>query len=135
MKKLEFETSKGKWVLIDGSDLPKVDKIIVENDTNFIKLSDITEEQASEIVQMTWISDNINLCEFKNYDTNGNGSLSSSIESLHSLIESKGVHLFENPYENSTDLNSSFFSMQEDFNKEKEAEEKTFYNPYLFKVI
>lgn len=125
MKKLEFETSKGRFLVSESDE---------HYDYRFIGLlSRITEEQASEVVN-----------EFKYHPTlikkvfidylNEDFYFESAIESLHSLLESKGIHLYENPYTNSTDLYSSFFSMQTDFNKEKEAEEKTFYNPYIFKL-
>ena len=113
MKKLEFETSKGRFLIVDAIENANVH--------TGIKLSEITEEQASEIVKMTWISDNIKLCKFKNYDINGNGSFSSATESLHSLLKSKGIHLFKNPAPllHHTRL---------------EKEQKTFHNPYIFKL-
>lgn len=143
MKKLEFETSKSRFVVIDNN---QDDNMVIQflkdipygSYMNRIKLSEITEDQASEIVDepVKFFNPTNPYCVedvvYINYNS-GKGFWT-AIESLHSLLESKGIHLFKNPYTNSTDLNSSFFSMQEDFNKEKEAEQKTFYNPYIFKM-
>ena len=64
MKKLEFKTSKGRFLVVDA--------INNANIHTGIKLSEITEEQASEIV--------------------------GSIEELHSLLKSKGIKITNNPY-------------------------------------
>lgn len=124
MKELKFKTDKSEFTLNDGGE--------------GIPLKKITEEQASEIVKMTWISSNPNLCKFKNYDVNGNGSLSSAIESLHSLLKSKGINLFENPCERFSPYDSRSKTGKHDWNEEdviervyKEAESKTFYNPCI----
>src|SRR5690606_4848510 len=90
----------------------------------FCDAKNITEEQASKIVDyFTEYSK-----RYQDYERLECAYLT-AIESLHSLLKSKGIHLYDNPYTNSTDLNSSFFSMQTDFKKEKEAEEKTYRNP------
>nr|WP_317633077.1 hypothetical protein [uncultured Flavobacterium sp.] len=96
MKKLEFETSKGRFVIKGLNFIPL--------NCNGIKLSEITEEQASEVV--------------------------GSIKELHSLLKSKGIYLFENPY-------GEWFSDFKNANDELDwqlAEQKTFYNPYIFKL-
>ena len=113
MKKLEFETSKGEFLLMDmkhnsyfqNTELPKGYTTV-----NFIKLSQITEEQASEVVGLP-IS---NIAIYNKL-------------SLHEPLESKGVHLFENPYKDVGLIPSHEQKLY------REAEEKTFYNPYLFK--
>lgn len=100
MKKLEFKTSKGSFMLVDS--------IEIEG----IKLSEITEEQASEIVDKK--------IGYKNYlestDVISNYSCVTATKSLHSLIKSKGAYLYENPHNT------------------VEAEQKTFYNPVIFKL-
>lgn len=112
MKKREFETRKGKFTLVDG----------FYHINGGINLSKITEEQASEIVDEVW-------GKYKNYETDeraGNYNrfvCDSAIESLNSLLKSKGVHLFENP----TKERFVYFEY-------REAERKTFYNPYIFKI-
>lgn len=89
MKKLEFETSKGRFLVSESDE---------HYDYRFIGLlSRITEEQASEIV--------------------------GSIKELHSLLKSKGVHLFENPYKDCEDKDLEWLN-----------NELTFYNPYIFKL-
>lgn len=130
MKKLEFETSNGRFLVSESDE---------HYDYRFIGLlSRITEEQAREIVDEFLFnandgSDYGDEKVYKDYVTD-EIYLTNPIESLHSILKSKDIHLFENPYTKSTDLNSSFFSMQVDFNKEKQAEQKTFYNPYIFKL-
>ena len=147
MKELRIETSKGRFVVIDKNQdwcfgekfnyfgENKHDAFNIK-DINLcfsfskcFKLSEITEDQARNIVDLKGD-------RFQDYNHVSccDRWCNTAIESLHSLLKSKGVHLFENNYKKSTDLNSSFFSIQEDFNKEKEAEEKTFYNPYIFKL-
>lgn len=75
MKKIEFETSKGKFLVCDA----------VENANihTGISLKEITEEQASEIVGI---------------EINMNHSANHNIMQLHSILKSKGIHLFYNPY-------------------------------------
>ena len=101
MKRI-IETRKGRFVV---KYYETWSELII--DANFYKLklgvsifkiSEITEEQASEIVKMTWINNDERLCRYKNYDINGNGSFSSSIESLHSLLESQGIEITNNTY-------------------------------------
>lgn len=97
-----IETSKGRFVVKHYETWSEL--IIDANyyklklDVNIFKLSKITEEQASSIVEMTWINNDERLCKYKNYDINGNGSFSSSVESLHSLLESQGIEITNNTY-------------------------------------
>lgn len=136
MNKIEFETSKGSFVLIDESELTKIDKIIVSNDNDFIKLSEITDKQASEVVDSFDLFGNINV-GYKNYSEE-EPVLNTAKESLHSLLKSKGVYLFENPIIHPNDMGiqpASFSWYLEQENQHNEAELKTFYNPYLFKKI
>ena len=117
MKKLEFETSKGRFVLVDNNQYNEavidfLKKVNYGSYMNRIKLSEITEEQASEIVGFQYM-------DYMSKPT--------AIESLKSLLKSKGIHLFVNPYKQSN---------KEYFNKIhfEQSEEKTFYNPYIFKL-
>ena len=50
MKKLEFETSKGKFLVVDEKDYSVFHLMLTENGHEAISLKEITEEQASEIV-------------------------------------------------------------------------------------
>lgn len=149
MKELRFSTSKGEFLMVDMPlDVDKIAygiggvKIKQGNDkkwTSFLSakcelvntLKHITEEQASEIVDdyKKW---------FKNYsykeDAVGGQRVSivvfpyhkKAIDSLFSLLDSKGIHLFENPIEIGTS--------KEDYEIYKNSEQKTFYNPYIFKI-
>lgn len=121
MKKIEFETSKGKFLIKEYDTFNDLVK-----DANFYKqkickLSEITEEQASEIVDE---DKDYGVRIFQNYQTTSMQYFDeqiTAIGSLHSLLKSKGIHLYENPAPllHHTRL---------------EAEAKTFYNPYIFKL-
>lgn len=113
MKTLEFETSKGKFRLVDEKDYMVFHSMIIENGFYYLELKEITEEQSSEIVS---------------FEEEYNISLYSSAKNkLHSLLKSKGIHLFENPYADKIGITDF------DYHRNK-AEQKTFYNPYIFKL-
>lgn len=121
MKKLEFETSKGRFVIVDGvgEDFAMDLTHMIICDEWFVKLSEITEEQASEIVDYSILK---NMYASYNYGFCTNSYVyKTAIESLHSLLKSKGIYLYKNPAPllHHTRL---------------EAEQKTFYNPYIFKL-
>lgn len=99
------------------------------------KGSELTEEIASELVKMTWINDNNNLCRYKNYNLEGNGSLISPKESFISAVESKGFYWLEKECDNQFCENgkvdvgyNTFLNCQVC----EGAEEKTFRNPLIF---
>lgn len=132
MKKLEFETNKSRFVIVDNKDFPKSlddysfyieEKLLIGG----IKLSEITEEQASDIVDepVKFFNPTNPYCveDVVYIDYTSREGFWTAIESLHSLLESKGVHLFKNPY--ISKINPLEY---------KEAKEKTFYNPYIFKI-
>lgn len=141
MKKLEFETSKGRFLVV-GEKI-NLDTWDYKYPLVFIsKLSEIPEEEASEIVDEPFglgVGDN-NILVFKDYEDEDNAYLS-SIDSLHSLLKSKGIHLFKNPLKDS-ELSfignvsgiDMLLAKQKHDRRIKEAEEKTFYNPYIFKI-
>lgn len=111
MKELKFKTSEGKFLLLETlSDNYRLFGFI-----KGIKLSEITEEQASDIVSSLVA------------DKQGNKSY---VYTLHSLLKSKGIHLFKNPYTKQVDEN---YSKHNRILFEK-SEAKTFYNPYIFKL-
>lgn len=112
MKKFEFETSKGKFVLVDG---------YVENG---IDLKQITEQQASEIVHNKHPISGGFVNYFESTSLITSYSCFSAIQSLHSLLKSKGVHLFKNPFLDFETLDPSAVY----------AEQNTFYNPHIFKL-
>lgn len=82
----EIVPSKGGNIIIQGIEYKVIGK-----------LSGITEEQASEIVDNSMM----NSFFYKNYINEGFKGrtwLHSSIQSLHSLLESKGFEIKENTY-------------------------------------
>lgn len=72
MKTLEFETNKGKFVLVDNPILP----MSLSVTSKYIKLSEITEEQASEVI-------GYEISKVAKYNK----------LQLHSLIESNGIDI------------------------------------------
>ena len=130
MKTLEFETSKGKFKIIDMPDEIRVNgwngSIVIDKENQISRekyekgfyLINATEEQANAIVDKV-----MNNQHFQNYDFKEitDRWTKSAIESLHSLLKSKGIHLFRNPN------NSDYFT-------NRSTEEKTFYNPFIFKL-
>lgn len=118
MKKLAFETSKGRFVVVDGvgEDFAMDLTHMIICDEWFVKLSEITEEEAREIVELKGDRfqdyNHISCCD---------RWCNTAIDSLHSLLKSKGIHLYKNPAPllHHTRL---------------EVEQKTFYNPYVFKI-
>lgn len=108
MKELKFKTSKGRFVIKDLNFIPL--------NCNGIKLSEITEKQASEIVDLKGD-------RFQDYNHVSccDRWCNTAKESLHSLLKSKGIHLFENPND------SDYFT-------NRSTEQKTFYKPYIFKL-
>ena len=130
MKTLEFETSKGKFKIIDMPDEIRVNgwngSIVIDKENQISRekyekgfyLRNATEEQANAIVDKV-----MNNQHFQNYDFKEitDRWTKSAIESLHSLLKSKGIHLFRNPN------NSDYFT-------NRSTEEKTFYNPFIFKL-
>lgn len=119
MKKLEFETSKGSFLL--------------NEEGKGISLKEITEKKASEIVDEFLFnandgSDYVDQEVYKNYITD-EIYLTNPKESLHSLLESRGIYLYEKPY-----LPEELINNQEAFIADLKAEQKTFYNPYIFKI-
>lgn len=121
IKKLEFETSKGRFVVEEASD----------KNLGRILLKHITEEQASDIVDSEY-----NISNYVQYNP-------TAIYRLHSLIKSKGWYL-ENPYGNEPIRPTVSGSERHkqivhfDFFKQKsawqEAESRTLHNPVVFKI-
>lgn len=113
MKTLEFKTSKGEFILVDG--------VYHEG----IKLSEITEDKASEIVSSSMGNKNF----------------------LLFTLKQKGVYLYDNPFikpkipneqtlkkfHNKGYGENDFVDLKYDQHMYDLAEQKTFYNPYLFK--
>lgn len=123
MKKINFETSKGKFVVVDIKEFDNIGVSRIGIDINgiffsgakgIIQLKKITEQQASEIVDSEY-----NQSKYGQYEPN-------AIHRLYSIITSNGYHLFENPYTDAQKYSES---------KYFDAEDKTFYNPIIFKLV
>lgn len=118
MKKLEFTTEKGVFILEEASD-KNLGRVLVKY---------MTEEQFDGVVDsITWryTSGGSNTV-YRNYlcnnEVSGSGVLESAKQSFESLIKSLGWYLFENPYKNFADEIGC-----------DQAESKTLYNPVLLK--
>lgn len=82
MKQLKFESNNKHWFVVDETELPKIDQILIISDNRFIRISQITEEQASEVLPMV----------FGRFYTYEDGFASEDYKLvLHSLLKSKGV--------------------------------------------
>lgn len=114
MKTLEFKTSKGGFMLVDSVEIEG------------IKLSEITEEQASYIVGSV---------EERLYKDDVSEYFKTAIHSLQSLLKSKGVYLYENPVKFPEYIDGYpdvyLDSIQQEIHL---AEQQTFYNPVIFKL-
>lgn len=132
MKVLEFETSKGKFKLIDMPETIRINGwngAIVIDDENQIPqdkytkgfyLKNVTEKQASEVIDYYNFGTNENkdigyLCYYS-----GKFILNSATKSLYSLLQLQPVQLFKN-------------TAKLLMNK-LESEAKTFYNPFIYKL-
>lgn len=114
MKKIEFETSKGRFVVIDKNQdwcfgekfnyfgENKHDAFNIKDiDLCFsfskcFKLSEITEEEASEIVDYSVLKQKYSSYSF-GFSTHSY-CYNSAIESIHSLLESKCITDLTNKY-------------------------------------
>lgn len=143
MKKFEFESNGSKWLLVDSDNYGRVMHPEIEY-LEVCRLKNITEEQASEVVEYgdATPSNCVYTVGYKDYNTGEDDYwYESSIESLRSLFKSKGIHLFENPYRDDWDELCTWG--HGDFSKDgkssfqlfTEAEKNTFYNPVLFKIL
>lgn len=94
-----IETSKGSFLV---KDIPSLDLVYDDKLNDYllslkrIKLSEITEEQASEIVQQS-IHTDLYAHYVKDIEVN-TFCYNSAIQSLHSLIESQGIEITNNTY-------------------------------------
>lgn len=131
MKKIEFKTIKGDFVLVDNRGRANYYDVISDfimrgvNLKYINQIKDITEKQASNIVDNP-TSDGFypRYWNFEDGNTMWYCLKDNALESLHSLLKSKGVYLYENPNDNQCGTIEW-----------QEAEQNTFYNPYLFKKI
>lgn len=106
------------------------------------KGSELTDEIAEALVYKTALFEGGGM-HYQNYkQLIGKEWFFTALQSFISAIESKGYHWGDNPVEEpaKNDLNGSFFTMQQNFHKEKkyeEADSKTF-NPdktLIFEIL
>ena len=120
MKKINLETSKGKFIVVDIEsdkdiyDIQSKFGYLLKDFCDWTYLKDITEQQASDIV------------EYKYNQSNYGQYNPTAIHRLHSLITSNGYYLFDNPYTDAQKYSES---------KYFEAQDKIFYNPIIFKLV
>lgn len=141
MKKLQFSSNGKEWLLLD------VRKELIELNFDRIRLkvggldvkpigllNQITEEQASEVVEHRVWTDGFKV--YHNYNGKQTFGTFTATDSLQSLLQSKGVHLFENPIKppKTTVYRDAHYDIDE-VEEFKLSEEKTFYNPVLFQII
>lgn len=143
-KQIEFKTSKGTFILVDMPN-NRIEEMVcgqyMIDTTSSIhyKLSDITKDEASEIVDE---DNDYGVRIFQNYQTTSMQYFDeqiTAIESLHSLLKSKGVHLYENPVpepeiQGGYTPDGDFLGGYDDqwIADYEEASQNTFYNPYIF---
>ncbi len=130
MKKLEFKTSKGEFIIEEASD-KNLGRVLVKY---------MTEEQFSEVVDSEL--DSHLKPNYKDYLHDYNSGFEDEYiyctakQSFESLIKSLGWNLFENPVQVSistlTDIEQAYRQLDADW---QEAESKTFYNPIISKKV
>lgn len=160
IKKLIFETSKGRFVIVDmplelyglkygdsgvririHSKYSKRFKVIFDKkvDPDFVhNISLITEEQAGGIVDsIEWKfkdEPSLNRTVYRNYlisnEMEGDNTLFNASDSLSSLIQSKGWYLFDNPIIVPMHKSNNIKEMADYI----EAEARTLHNPVIFKI-
>lgn len=138
MKVLEFETIKGRFKLIDMPEkvsvngwngsimIDEVNQISQEKYAKGFYLKNITEEQASSVMSKKDIA-----------KYQGKMCSLNSVLGLNRFLESKGINLFNNPVpepEYQFDNFGNGGMCESWINTHQEAEQKTFYNPYIFKL-
>lgn len=137
MKKIEFKTGKCEFDLLEGGQDYTLEYMKNTDWWQAIHLANITEEEASGIVDSTRKNIREKDIIFQDYQSKYKKDFSydTAIESLHSLLKSKGIHLFENPIKLPHSLEyccSRWTYYGYEVSEYRKAEEKTFYNPMIF---
>lgn len=89
----EIETSKGKFIVTDMKG-----EVRINNVQWFFKLSEITEEEASSIVDLYEFQHNPTKTLYNLHKIGIRKWATSAIQSLHSLLESQGIEITQNTY-------------------------------------
>lgn len=98
MKQIKITTSKGEFLVVDGNDYRYPHYMFTKFGLRYAVISEITEEQASEIVDE---DNDYGVRIFQNYQTTSMQYFDeqiTAIESLHSLLKSKGITELNNKY-------------------------------------
>lgn len=122
MKELNFKTSKGEFILLDGD---ADGRIKLPTNIEYQELGRVkymTKEQFYKVLDNS-IHTGLFAHYVKDVPVNTYCYLS-GMDSLHSLVNSLGWYLWDNPYSNFADETGC-----------QEAESKTLYNPILLKKI
>ena len=114
MKKLEFKTSKGEFILEEASD-KNLGRVLVKY---------MTEEQFAEVIDKLEWSDGYFMYYRYDKSVHSFSETWTAKQSFESLIKSLGWYLWENP----NDKQCGTIEWQE-------AESKTLYNPILLKKV
>lgn len=146
MKKLEFKTSKGDFLLIDmvGEESAMyLTSLILDDDTSIEvlgKFKYMTEEQFDKVLDRSFQTG-----LFAHYVTNipvNTYCYNSGLESFESLIKSLGCNLFENPELRFSPYDPRSKTGRHEWHEKdvvelkwKQAESKTFYKPILLKKL
>lgn len=117
MKKLEFKTSKGDFIIEEAS----------EKNLGRVLIKHMTEEQFADVVDSFELFGNINV-GYKNY-AEEEPVLDTAKESFESLINSRGYYLFENPYTDPGLMPSAELDLY------RKTNDKVFFNPILLKRV
>lgn len=117
MKKLEFKTSNGEFILEEASD-KNLGRVLVKY---------MTEEQFAEVVDKLEWSDGYFMYYRYDKSLHSFSETWTAKQSFESLIKSLGWYLFEN--------HSASGGLCNSIKDWKEAESKTLYNPILLKKI
>lgn len=89
----EIETSKGRFVVTDMKG-----EVRINNVQWFIKLYEITEEEASSIVDLFSLQYDKYKKVYKLYNLENIKHTFNPVESLHSLLKSQGIEITNNTY-------------------------------------
>lgn len=95
----EIETSKGRWQVVETNSMQEGQYYVDTIGSFHYKLSEITEEEACSIIEETIMYQRLKSHTYK-YRSYINGFLGfdTSIQSLHSLLESQGIEITNNTY-------------------------------------
>ena len=94
----EIETSKGKWKLVEIKSIQEGQYYVDKIGSFHYKLSEITELEASSIVDESFNTYNEHSFVYYGYYVFSGCYIVTAIQSLHSLIESQGIEITNNTY-------------------------------------